>query len=187
MSVADLELELARRRDPDRAVPPSGAVRLTVDEALAYRNAGNIPDEQGRSLRLVLHVDAAAGSEELDAKRRLYEPDVHRAPDWRRPNSAKVNVVPLRDGSRRTPPIEAWWQDPQVQPLEDEWRATGGVAGLAIPGEWRGFVFKTIVALRSAGVEVSPDSIADSVARWLAPSDARRLREDLHAANGGSV
>ena len=45
MSVADLELELARLRSPHEAFPSSHAKRLSTDEALAYRSAGNLPDE----------------------------------------------------------------------------------------------------------------------------------------------
>jgi serine/threonine-protein kinase RsbW/stage II sporulation protein AB (anti-sigma F factor) len=38
MSTADLEKELARRRDPDNAAPPSEAVPLSIEAALAYRD-----------------------------------------------------------------------------------------------------------------------------------------------------
>jgi hypothetical protein len=40
-------------------------------------------------------------------------------------------------------------------------------------------VFKTVVSLRSANRDVTPDAISDSVARWLPPEDVVRLREAL--------
>lgn len=183
MSTADLERELARWRTPERGVPPSNAVYLSVPEALAYRNRGNLPDDHGRTLRLVLRIESPADVALLDVKRLRYEPDFHDAPEWRRPGSAKVNVVPLRApeiGAPRTP--ENWWDDPEMRSLEEEWRARGTAGGVPVPGEWRGFVFKTVAALRSAGKPVTVDAIVASVARWLAPDDVVRLRAALRAA-----
>ena len=179
MSVRDLEIELARHRDPSRAHETSTAQPLTTDEALAYRAAGNLPDGKGRSLRLVLAVDG----EPLEKKRLRYEPDFHSAPSWRKEGSKPINVVPLKTGPPRGVETEsAWWEQADMAPLEDEWERTGTVGGVAIPAELRGFVFKTIVALHAAGVEVTKRSILDSVSRWLSPGQVQELRvafEDL--------
>lgn len=174
MSVRDLEIELARLRDPAREGDESNARRLTTDEALAYRSAGNLPDELDRTLRLVLIVDA----EPLSEKRLRFEPDFHAAPLWKRDGSRPINVVPLRAGDRPPPKVETpWWEQPDVAPLEAEWQRTGEIEGLAIPAELRSFVLKTIASLRSAGVEVSRRSILDSVSRWLSPAQVAELRE----------
>jgi hypothetical protein len=94
-----------------------------------------------------------------------------------------VNIVPLRAPGVDSPePRAAWWEDADMAALEDEWRTSGTAAGVPVPGEWRGFVFKTVVALRAAGRPVHADAIADSAARWLAPVDAERLRVALRAA-----
>jgi hypothetical protein len=183
MSVAELEHELARRRQPDAGLPPSGARRLSVEEALAYRNAGNLPDGEGRTLRLLLVAEGGPGALSLEAKRRRYEPDYHEAPTWRRPGSVPVNVVPLGPSRSATAPPRPWFEEPEVAALESEWRATGKVAGLRIPAEVRGFVWKTVVSLRSAGVEVSVDSVAASLARWMSADDLRWVRAALEAAN----
>ena len=132
MSVRDLELELARWRGGASA-ERSNALRLEIDEALAYRNAGNLPDSSGRTLRLVLHVRDDADAARLHERRLSWEPDYHDAPDWRRPGSAPVNVVPLRDEPARSGEHEAWWDDPDLAALESEWRTTGAVAGLRVP------------------------------------------------------
>lgn len=173
MSVRDLEIELARHREPSRTVEDSGALPLTIEDALAYRSAGNLPDEEGRSLRLVLYVDG----EPLSEKRLRFEPDFHEAPSWRREGSMPVNVVPLVTGQRPDSTTELpWWEQPDVAPLEAEWQRTGGVDGLAIPAGFRSFVFKTIVSLRTAGIDVSARAILDSVSRWLSPEQVSQLQ-----------
>ncbi|MDQ3941430.1 MAG: hypothetical protein M3238_08780, partial [Actinomycetota bacterium] len=56
ISNRDLEMIL---RDVSAGNEPALAAtvqKLSIDEALAYRNAGNVPDQLGRSLRLVLTV-----------------------------------------------------------------------------------------------------------------------------------
>jgi hypothetical protein len=179
MSTADLERELARRRDSDARLAPSNAVRLSVEDALAYRSAGNVPDEQGRTLRLVLKVHDARDLAALDAKRLLYEPDYHEAPEWRREGSKPVNVVPLRDPHVGAAHEGPWWEQPEVAELESEWRDKGTVAGISVPAAYRGFIYKTVISLRSAGREVTPQTILDSLARWLPPDEVARLREEL--------
>ena len=183
MSTADLEKELARWRHPDAGVPASNALELTIPEALAYREAGNLPDEHGRTLRLVLVARTLDEVKALGRKRAAFEPDYHTAPAWRREGSAPVNVVPLR-----SPGVEAdasaWWEDRDVAELEGEWRDTGRVAGLAVPAEYRGFVFKTVLGLREAGLAVTADSVADSIARWLPPEQADEIRAALRGPTG---
>ena len=181
MSVADLETELARWRGEDRE--ESNAQRVSTEEALEFRNAGNVPDELGRSLRLVLVVDAGSAAA-LHEQRLRWEPDFHEAPDWRRPESVPVNVVPLREDRAAAGDEAAWWDDPELAAMEDEWARTGAVDGLAIPADYRGFLYKTIISLRSAGRAVTVDTVADSVARWLEPDQAAALRAALDDANG---
>ena len=181
MTADELERELARLRDPAR--PPTGVPRLSVEEALAYRDAGNLPDERGRTLRLVLHNDRPGVPGALEERRLRYEPDFHDAPSWRRPGSARVNVVPLRTGAAARRPPQDWRDDPALASLEAEWRATGAVAGVRVLGEWRGFVFKTVLALRAEGRDVSVVTVTSSIARWLPPEDAARLRAALEEAN----
>jgi hypothetical protein len=182
MSTRDLEIELARFRSPEAEADPSGAVRLSVEEALAYRDAGNLPDGEGRTLRLVLHVRDEADLASLDAKRLAYEPDFHAAPKWRRPDSKPVNVVPLRHRGVGPVSHDAWWEDADIGALEKEWSATGTVAGLVVPAAYRGFVYKTVIALRRAGIEITATSVADSVERWVPREEAARIRAAL--ANG---
>lgn len=182
MSVADLEVELARRRG-ETTSDASTARRLSIEEALAFRNAGNVPDELGRSLRLVLETGGESAAA-LHEKRLLWEPDFHDAPDWRGPASVPVNVVPLRESTTSDVDDRAWWDDPALAEMEDEWARTGSVAGLRIPGPYRGFLYKTILSLQSAGRAVTVDAVADSVARWLEPADAAELRAALEDANG---
>lgn len=179
MSVADLEVELARLRSPQAELTPSNAERLSVEDALAYRAAGNLPDELDRSLRLVLETASAAELADLHVKRLAYEPDFHDAPDWRREGSKPVNVVPLRRPGFEVRSPDTWLDDPQLQALEQEWRETGRIAGMPVPGEYRGFVHKTVLALRSAGREVTPEAVVGSVARWLRPDDVGLLRRAL--------
>lgn len=183
MSTSDLERELARFRASDAEVPASNAVPLSISDALAYRAAGNVPDELGRSLRLVLLVEDTEVLAALDDKRLRYEPDYHDAPTWRNKGSRPVNVVPLRSSGVTSATGEAWWEQPELAALEDEWAATGAVAGMKIPAELRGFVYKTVLALRRAGREVGVDAVADSIERWVPPSEADRIRGALHAAN----
>lgn len=185
MSTADLERVLTQWRGGDQPTMPPGARQLSVHEALAYRNSGNLPDADDRSLRLVLHVsekDVARVAE----KRLSYEPDFHEAPSWRRPGSRAVNVVPLRTGGTAgdETPRGPWWEEPELQALEKEWARTGAVAGLQVPGEYRSFVFKTVLALQSAGQQVTPDSVADSIARWL-PDGAEKVRAALKRKEPG--
>ncbi len=180
MSVRDLELELRTWRG-DRDVPGSHAQRLSVPDAIAYRNAGNLPDELGRTLRLVLHVRDEGDLRQLDAKRLLYEPDVHDPPHWRREGSRPVNVVPLRDASVLGDP-KPWWEDPQVADLEREWSQSGTVAGLPIPGPYRSFVYKTVIALRASDRPVTVDTVVDSMSRWLDPPQVEEIRAALRAA-----
>jgi hypothetical protein len=178
MSVADLELELRRWREPGAELPASGAVRLDPDTAISYRDAGNIPDDEGRSLRLVLHVGDEQGLRDIDRKRLMFEPDFHAKPAWRRAGSMPVNVVPLRTRDFR---IEhrRWIDDPEIAELEQEWRRTGRVGGIAVDGELRSFVFKTVVSLRRADQEVTREAILDSAARWLSTEDLDKLSEAL--------
>lgn len=180
MSVRDLEIELVRHRDPDRDPGASGAERLTIEQGLAYRAAGNLPDEYDRTLRLVLFVD----DQPISEKRLRYEPDFHSAPTWRREGSRPINVVPLAvRGPLREKRDIPWWEQSDVAPLEAEWQRTGTVAGLAIPADMRSFVLKTIASLRAAGVEVTHRSILDSVSRWLSPSQVAELRAAFDESN----
>ena len=173
MSVRDLEIELGRLRDPGRRSEGSNALRIETGEALAFRESGNLPDDLDRTLRLVL----AVGDEPLEVRRLRYEPDFHAAPSWKREGSRTVNVVPLLQGSPTTDgPGLPWWEQPDMAPLEAEWQRTGIVGSLPVPAAYRGFVFKTIVALRSAGIEVTQASVIDSVSRWLSESQVEELR-----------
>ena len=190
MSTPDLERLLGLWRDarseaePQEAVTvPDTAIALSVEDALAYRDSGNVPDAAGRSLRLVLVVD----DDEVGAiadRRLAYEPDFHDAPVWRRAGSKPVNVVPLRTGRAQTSDeFEAWWDDPETRRLEDEWTRSGRIGGLQVPAAYRSFVFKTVLALEAAGRAITADSVADSVARWLPAREAEHLREVLRAGD----
>lgn len=181
MSVRDLEIELARRRGEDR--PASNAKALPTEEALDFRTQGNLPDELGRTLRLVLRIDSPADLKSLDAKRLLYEPDFHRAPTWRREGSKPVNVVPLTAPDVASPQPRSWWNDPEMAQLESEWRETGAIEGVRLPAEYRSFIYKTVALLRKTGTEISVRSISDSIARWLSPEEAARIRESLLSEN----
>lgn len=181
MSTADLEKELARHRAPDGTGPPSNAVPLSVEDALAYRDAGNLPDAYGRTLRLVLFARDLDEVRALGRKRLEYEPDYHSEPSWRRDGSAPVNVVPLRGPDVAGAP-SPWWESDDVAALEEEWRTTGRIAGLAVPAEYRGFVLKTVVGLRDAGIPVGADSVGASLSRWLGPKQAKEITEAIRAA-----
>lgn len=181
MSVRDLEIELARLREPDAASITSHAEPLSTEHALAYRDAGNLPDELDRSLRLVL----SGPPETLAARRLLFEPDFHEEPRWRRPGSKPVNIVPLPEPRTRREPAtaSAWWEQDDVAPLEMEWRRSGTIEGISVPADYRSFVIKTAASLRKAGKEVTVDSILASVARWLAPDQVDELARALRAAD----
>jgi hypothetical protein len=175
MSDSDVELELAHFRGvPD--TPGSNAMTLEREAALVYRNRGNLPDEEGRSLRLVLYID---GSLPLSVKRLDFEPDYQQPPAWRIEGSRAVNVLPLRVGESVSRPSRPWWEDPEVAPLEEEWRRTGTVAGITVPEDYRGFVYKTVLELRATGKDIDPRTIADSIARWLPHEDVERIRTAL--------
>jgi len=179
MSVPELERELDRWKKGDA---PGPVEHLTIERALQLRDAGNVPDERGRSLRLVLHVMTQEDLAGLDEKRRMFEPDYLEAPTWRRDGSKPVNVVPLRPAEVEGWP-RAWWEDEGVGPLEAEWKREGTVAGLKVPGELRGFVFKTVIELRGAGHDVTIDAIVASVSRWLRADDLERFESALRDAN----
>jgi hypothetical protein len=183
MSTADLERELKRWRSPDQEGRPSRARRLTNQEALAYRNAGNLPDELDRSLRLVLVVNDTRDLASLDARRLEFERDYHDAPTWRREGSRPVNVVVLRSPGVEPVTEGSWRDDPQLEALEREFTERGTAGGVRIPGEYRGFIFKTVLALRSQGREITPRAISDSVARWLPKEDAARIEAAIAEAN----
>jgi hypothetical protein len=181
MSTADLERELARLRG--ESVPPSGATRLSVKDALAYRDAGNLPDDHDRTLRLVLRVTDSRDLASLNSKRLEYEPDYHDPPRWRREGSRPVNVVPLRVTDASQSPTDVWWEQPELKALEEEWLETGMVAGVVVPAAYRGFVYKTALSLRAAGIEVTPEKLANSIERWVPPREARLIRQALLEAN----
>lgn len=180
MSVADLETELGRARDRRRE-GTSNAERLSTSEALGFRDAGNLPDVHGRTLRLVLRIDGEA----LAVKRLRFEPDYHDQPTWRKPGSKPINLVPLAGdhATERSRPPAAWWEQPDVAALEREWQETGAVAGLRIPAAYRSFVFKTIASLRASARDVNVETVAASLARWLSPRDAAEIRTALSDAN----
>ena len=178
MSIHELEQALPAWRAGE---PVDVGRPLTIEEALEIRNAGNVPDDEDRSLRLVLFVQ----DEPLEQKRLRYEPDYHRAPDWRRDGSRPVNVVPLRTPTSPPATTGPWWDLPRVRELEEEWRATGAVAGIQVPADYRSFVFKTVIALQDAGLPITPSTIGDSVARWLTPEDAQKIRSSLRKKGPG--
>lgn len=167
--------ELARFRTGEELRPSPDIQPLTIEEALAYRDSGNLPDAHGRSLRLVLSVSSEDELHSLEARRLAFEPDYLDAPDWRREGSKPINVVPLR-----SPDVKgvdrAWWEDATLAPLEKEWQDTGTVAGMPVPGEFRSFIFKTVIALRAADRDVTSEAVLDGVARWLSPSQVDELR-----------
>lgn len=184
MNTAELERALARLRGGDDPVVPPTAVRLSIDAALAYRDAGNLPDDEGRTLRLVLRIRNASDLESIHDRRLRFEPDHHEAPEWRRRGSVPVNVIPLRPSQFVRPdPPGPWWRRPELARLEQQWQTSGAIDGLRIPAELRGFVYKTILALRAAGIPVTVGSVSDSIQRWTPVSDAERIRQGLEDAN----
>ena len=182
MTTSDLERELIRRRSRETRAGTGSAVRLTVEEALAFRNAGNLPDEGGRTLRLFLTARDPAEVRELPSRRLLFEPDYLDRPMWRREGSRPVNVVPL-GADVHVDSQGPWWEEPDLGAIESEWLATGAVDGVRVPEAYRGFVYKTILALRSAGREVTIEGIVDSLARWLGASETAEIRSALEKEN----
>ena len=183
MSTADLERELARWRAPETNAEPSHARRLSVAQALEFRDAGNLPDEFDRTLRLVLRIDDTGELANLEERRLEFEPDYQDAPTWRREGSRPINVVPLRRPGIEPVTEGAWWENPELAELEREFADRGSAAGVRVPGEYRGFIFKTVLSLRSQGSEVNPTTISDSIARWLSPEDAARIARELNDLN----
>jgi len=183
MSTADLEHELARWRAQGKDGGAFRAQPLTTEQALAFRDGGNLPDELDRTLRLVLHVDDTQGLANLAERRLEFEPDYQDAPTWRREGSRPINVVPLRRSGIAPVSDGPWWEDAELAALEHEFNERSTVGGVRVPGEYRGFVFKTILALRSQGREVSTKTISDSIARWLPEEDAARIALELNELN----
>lgn len=177
MSVPALERELIRWRTGE-GPPGEGIEELSVEEALAFRNRGNVPDGSGRSLRLVLHVFSEEDLRNLDAKRLRFEPDHLDAPTWRVEGSVPVNVVPLRSPEVKGSG-DAWWEDDAVAALEEEWRAGGTLAGVPVPQSHRGLLIKSVLALRAAGKPVDAAALCDAVARWLTPAQVEEVRRAL--------
>jgi len=182
MSTPTLESLLARFRNGGQPSEDDDIVALSPEEALAFRDAGNIPDDRGRSLRLVLNVATPEDLRSLEARRALFEPDHHDAPEWRRAGSRPVNVVPLRAPEVKGEP-RPWWEEPRVAELEAEWTRSGNVAGLRIPADYRSFVYKTVIALRDAGRDVTVATITSSLERWLDPPAAAEVRRQLERLN----
>lgn len=50
---------------------------------------------------------------------------------------------------------------------------------MRVPASYRGFVYKTVVALKNAGAEITAAAIADSISRWVPPAEAERIRAAL--------
>ena len=183
MSTEDLERELARWREPETDVGGSNARRVTIEEALEFRSAGNLPDEFGRTLRLVLRVDDTEDLARLAERRLEFESDYQDAPTWRREGSRPINVVPLRRPGVEPVSTTPWWEDAELAALEREFVEENTAGGVRVPGEYRGFIFKTIVALRSQGREVTSETIADSIARWLPEESVARIARELNELN----
>ena len=181
MSTASLVrvLEAFRRGDETHDVPDIEP--LSIAEALAFRDAGNLPDDQDRTLRLVLRVASEEDLRSLDERRLAFEPDYLDAPEWRREGSKPVNVVPLRAADVKGT-ARPWWDDPAAGALESEWHATGAIDGVVVPGEFRSFIFKSVIALREAGRPVTTASVLGAVARWLNPDQVEELREAFRRA-----
>ena len=183
MSTADLERELTRWRAPEINVGPSNVRRLTIEQALEFRDAGNLPDALDRTLRLILHIDDTQELATLEERRLEFEPDYQDAPRWRREGSHPINVVPLRRPGIEPVIKGAWWKNPELAELEREFSQRGTAAGVRVPGKYRGFIFKTVLSLRSQGREVNPTTISDSIARWLSREDADRIAHELNELN----
>ncbi|HEX2241245.1 MAG TPA: hypothetical protein VHJ82_08920 [Actinomycetota bacterium] len=179
------ELERVLRGDVE-AKSVAIAQRLRIEDALGRRNAGNLPDEKDRSLRLVLHVRAPDDLKNLPQRRLAFEPDFHDAPVWRREGSRPVNVVPVRVNEFEVPGLDAWWEDDDLQRLEQEWASTGSVRGVRVPAAYRGFVYKTVLELERAGRPITAATVAQSVARWLPPNQSDELLRVLLEANSSA-
>jgi hypothetical protein len=182
MSTQELESMLRWWRESDTEECPVAAEQLTIEDAIAFRDAGNVPDEHDRSLRLLLFARDRDELLNLSMKRAHFEPDFHDAPTWRRKGSRPVNIVPLRMD------VEAaddrpWWAEPELAAMESEWTSSGAIEGLRIPEAYRAFVYKTILSLRAGGRAVTVESVVDSVARWLAPEETAEIRSALQRAN----
>lgn len=180
MSDRDVEIELARLKGEPRNA--SSALSLSVEEALAYRSAGNVPDGEGRSLRLVLSDEETS----FEKRRLVFEPDLHAAPTWRREGSRPVTLIPLPRARASKPHDWQWSDEPAMKRLEDEWTRTGSAAGVKVPADLRGFLFKTIAALQASNQEITIESVCSSIARWLRPSDVARIRDALLEAESAS-
>nr|MDQ3879013.1 hypothetical protein [Actinomycetota bacterium] len=113
MSPRDVELELMRISGTEGTA--ANTKRLSIAEALAYKAAGNVPDELGRSLRLVLHVSSQEELRTLDTKRLAFEPDYMEEPTWRTAASKPINIVPLRSADVEGPAAGEWWQQPDLK------------------------------------------------------------------------
>ena len=174
--LSDLEVEqvlLAIKAGDEPDIESQG---LDQDAALAFRDRGNVPDEADRVLRLFLRFEGES-DHSVERKRIRFEPDFHSAPNWRRPGSRPVNVIPL--GLSQPSDAKPWWEDAAMAELEEEWSRSGTVSGVTVPAEYRSFVYKTVVALRASNHVVSASSIADSAARWLPAEQAEALRRAL--------
>jgi hypothetical protein len=182
MSTEMVERLLELRRAGSVHVVPPDALHLTIQEALAYRDAGNLPDEHGRTLRLLLPARDRDEVRNLSTKRLHFEPDYHEAPAWRREGSKPVTVVPLRE---EVEPSGGgpWWEEPELAAMESEWNSGGMIDGLQIPADLRGFVYKTILSLRAARRDVTVQTVSDSLERWLLPAQAAEIRSALERAN----
>ncbi|MEA2485509.1 MAG: hypothetical protein QOD46_620 [Actinomycetota bacterium] len=182
MSTEMVERMLERRRAGSVDVVPPDALHLTIEEALAYRDGGNFPDEHGRTLRLLLLARDRDEVRNLSTKRLQFEPDYHEAPAWRREGSKPVTVVPLREEIE--PAGDGpWWEEPELAAMESEWQTDGMIDGLQIPSDLRGLVYKTILSLRAARRDVTVETVCDSLARWLLPAQAAEIRSALERAN----
>ena len=131
----------------------------------------------------MLVVEKTSELASLDDKSLMYEPDFHDAPKWSIAGARAVNVVPLRRTITESTAADAWWEQPELAALEEEWQRQGTVAGVAIPAGYRSFVYKTVLSLRAVGKEVTPSSIADSIQRWVTEKDVLRIRAALEEAN----
>ena len=94
-----------------------------------------------------------------------------------------MNVVPLRPPELTGEAASNWWDQPDLARLEKEWTAHGTVEGLSVPAEYRSFVYKTVLALKAGGREVTLRTLLDSLARWMSPDDLDSLESALRRAN----
>jgi hypothetical protein len=181
MSTTSLVRLLEAFRRGDETYEADDIEPLPVADALAFRNAGNLPDDQERTLRLVLRVDSKEDLHSLDERRLALEPDYLDPPAWRREGSKPVNVVPLRAADVKGT-ARPWWDDPAAGALESEWQAAGVIDGVIVPGEFRSFIFKSVIALRQAGKPVTSESILGALERWLTADQVEEIREAFRRA-----